>query len=226
MNKNISTQPFNYVKKHIQIPSGDRAVSITDDEAVTIYNFLVSQNWNGKKTIEIGFAYGYSSSVIVAATGAPHTVIDPFQHQYHNIGIRNMKKLGFWKYTTHIADFSHIALPTLLKKKMKYDFAFIDGAHLFDTIFLDFYYVEKLLSPEGCIIVHDASLPQTKMVLGWIAANRKDFRLQIMEQHNLCAIVRCGEDKRAWQDYHNFRPYIQNSLFDIFQFVRSIGKHI
>lgn len=226
MNKKLPTYTFNQIKDRIRIPKKDRAVSLTDSEAALLYTFLASENWVGRQTIEIGFAYGYSTAVIAAATGVAHTVIDPFQHQYRNMGIRNMKKMGLWKHITHIADFSHFALPALLKEKKIYDFAFIDGAHLFDTIFLDFYYLEKLIAPGGVIIVHDAALPQTQMVLGWIAANRKDFRLQIMAQKNLCAITRHGDDKRPWQDYHDFGRYGKNGFTGIFTYVRRIIKHI
>lgn len=216
---------FEQIRGNIRIPQNKRSISITDDEAAALYNFLISHNWKGKRTVEIGFAYGYSAAIIAGATGALHTVIDPFQKKYGNMGIRNMKALGLWKNTTLIAGYSHWALPLLLKKKRVFDFAFIDGGHLFDGIFLDFYYLEKLLSPGGFLLFHDASLPQTRMVLGWIASNRPDFRFLQVSQPNLCIVQRISNDKRPWWDYHHFNLYGLSRFNKLKQLIRRIiGK--
>lgn len=124
-----------------------------------------------KNTIEIGCAYGVSSLYICAASSEygnySHTVIDAFQKDWKNVGILNLKRAGFTSFEL-IEKLSEIALPQLLEKNKKYDFAFIDGWHTFDHVMVDFFYVNRMLEVGGVITFHDLEMPSQKKLFRYI----------------------------------------------------------
>jgi hypothetical protein len=67
---------------------------------------------------------------------------------------------------------SYEALPSLLKERAKLDFAFIDGMHTFDYALLDFFYVDKLLSPGGYVAFDDLWMPAIRKVIAFVLRNR------------------------------------------------------
>lgn len=48
-----------------------------------------------------------------------------------------------------------LLLPKLLREKRQFDCALIDGDHRFDGVFVDFFYVHRLLRPGGVVIFDD-----------------------------------------------------------------------
>jgi hypothetical protein len=79
--------------KKLDIPDNDSSTPINDSEAAFIYNLVTKHSF--KKTAETGCGYGKSAVSIMAATGMPHIVIDPFQKNYKYGGVNNIKKAGF-----------------------------------------------------------------------------------------------------------------------------------
>lgn len=124
-----------------------------------------------KNTIEVGCAYGISSLYICAATAqyanSSHTIVDAFQTEWKNIGILNLKRAGFTSFEL-IEKLSEIALPQLLEKNKKYDFAFIDGWHTFDHVMIDFFYINRMLEVGGVITFHDLDMPSQKKLFRYI----------------------------------------------------------
>ena len=124
-----------------------------------------------KNTIEIGCAYGISSLYICAGSskieGYHHTIIDAFHADWHNVGILNLKRAGFNSFEL-IEKLSEIALPQLLEKNKKYDFAFIDGWHTFDHVLLDFFYINRMLEVGGVITFHDMDMPSQNKLFRYI----------------------------------------------------------
>ncbi|MCA6421671.1 MAG: class I SAM-dependent methyltransferase [Flavobacterium sp.] len=131
---------------------------------------IISEN-KFKNTIEVGCAYGISSLYICAATSHyddySHTIIDPFQKDWKNIGILNLKRNNWNKFEL-IEELSEIALPELLKKNKKYDFAFIDGWHTLDHVMIDFFYINRMLEVGGVIAFHDLDMPSQKKLFRYI----------------------------------------------------------
>lgn len=131
---------------------------------------VISEN-KCRNGIEIGCAYGISSLFICEAlsgtASAMHTIIDPFQNEWKNIGILNLKRAGF-NFFNLIEVKSEIALPLLLKAERTFDFAFIDGWHTFDHVLLDFFYVNRMLEVGGVIVFHDVDMPGIKKLLRYI----------------------------------------------------------
>ncbi len=124
-----------------------------------------------KNTLEIGCAYGVSSLYICAASSQNedyhHTIIDAFHRDWKNIGILNLKRAGFNSFEL-IEKLSELALPQLLEKNKKYDFAFIDGWHTFDHVMVDFFYVNRMLEVGGVIAFHDMDMPSQNKLFRYI----------------------------------------------------------
>lgn len=177
--------------------------NILKEEGNFIYSFLKDKGI--KKTIEIGFGGGYSAANIISATKSKHIVIDPYQKKrYNNLGIKNLKILNLKKFLKLKEDFSYNALPKLLKKKGRFDFAFIDGGHLFDEVMLDFYYIDLLLNQNGYVLFHDSKWRRSvQMVANFIKKNKDNYKLA-KEEGNLILFQKIGEDKRSWDHFKEF----------------------
>lgn len=128
-------------------------------------------------TLEIGTAFGISSIFICEAingkSGARHITMDPFQHAFFkNNGLHNIKQAGYGHLLEFYNDFSHLVLPDLVRKKVRIDFAFVDGYHTFDYAFVDFFYADMLLNTGGILVMDDTQWPGVKKVAEYVASNR------------------------------------------------------
>ena len=128
--------------------------------------------------IEVGLAYGSSALAIAEAlcsTGEPdvsHVVIDPFQATaYDNVGWNVLTAAGLATQTTFIQEASSIALARLASDGFTADAAFVDGSHRFHEVFVDLYYLRKLVRPGGLIILDDAAFPSVAAALRYFDLN-------------------------------------------------------
>lgn len=184
----------------IEIPEKNSPIS--KEQGEFIYSFLKQKNI--KKTLEVGFCFGVSTSYIMNATKSRHIAIDPYQKKlWKNRGINNMSKLELEKLLRFENDFSHNVLPKLFNEGVKIDFAFIDGSHLFDYIMLDFFYIDLLLNKNGYVLFDDTWMNSTKFVESWIKNNRKDYEM-IEKKDNLLLFQKTGYDEREWSHFIGF----------------------
>ena len=190
------------INKKLQIPDEDSSTPIKSTEAEFIYNFVKELKLT--KTLETGFAYAKSASHIIAATQSKHIAIDPFQSHYQNLGIENIKNLGFSEYLEFYNDYSHNVLPKLVTKKEKFEFIFIDGDHKFDGEFVDFYYADLLLEEGGYVLFHDTWMRSTRLVMAFIKKNRKDYRYIKTIYRNFGLFQKISKDDRDGMYYKEF----------------------
>lgn len=197
------------VFKRLEIPAATRQDSVQLAEGQFLYDWVREKSLS--RTLEIGLAHGASAAAILAAHSGTHTCMDPFQEQdYQNLGLRNLASLGFSDRLRFYPHFSHDALPRLLSQNEAFDFAFIDGAHLYDAICLDFYYVDKMLSQDGYVLFHDNWMRTTQMVVSFIRHNRKDYRQIRCPVRNVTMFQKTGCDERPW---HHFREFYTFKAF-------------
>jgi len=138
---------------------------------------------HGTRTaIEVGLAYGSSALAIgeaLCSSGAPqvsHIVIDPFQAtSYGNVGLDALNVAGLADHTTFIEEPSSIALARLAADGVTVDAAFVDGSHRFHEVFVDLYFLRKVVRPGGLIVLDDAEWPSVAAAvryfdlnLGWL----------------------------------------------------------
>jgi predicted O-methyltransferase YrrM len=122
----------------------------------------VSRAQGAASTLEVGMAWGLSALHIFQALaengiGTPHHVImDPFQAAvYHNAALRTFGELGLGANLEFYPEPSGLVLPRLAAEGRQFDFAFIDGDHRFDGVFIDMFYVDLLLKPGGIAVFDD-----------------------------------------------------------------------
>ena len=155
-------------------------VSVTLDTGLQLYAFLRKER--PARTIEIGLAYGLSALFICQAhrdNGGEghHTAIDPSESSHwKNVGLSNIERAGFENTFRFFEARSDEALPKLREDGERFDFAFVDGSHLFDNAFIDFFYLDKMLDVGGCIAFDDLWMPAVRKVASFALRN-KDYRL-------------------------------------------------
>ena len=115
-------------------------------------------------TLEVGMAYGVSTLYICDALKrsvgehATHYALDPFQSTlWRGIGRRHVEEAGYNTMVRIVEERSEFALPELVRKGVKIDFALIDGWHTFDQVMVEFYYINRLLNPGGVVAFDDAA---------------------------------------------------------------------
>lgn len=186
----------------LNIPSHGRKTAIRRDQGEYLCDFLRSRTIN--RTLETGFAYGCSAAYIMSGTNAPHIAIDPYEDKYGDLGLENVAKLGFSDRLQLIRQPSHLALPHLLAAGVSIDFAFIDGGHKFEEIFIDWHYASLLLTEGGCIVLDDIWLEATRMTASFVRTNRKEFREITVPAPNLFMFEKMGKDESDWTQFRRF----------------------
>ena len=128
--------------------------------------------------IEVGLAYGSSALAIGEAlcltggTEVSHIVIDPFQATaYDNVGWDALNAAELAAQTTFIGEASSLALARLVGQGLTADAAFVDGSHRFHEVFVDLYFLRKLVRPGGLIILDDAAWPSVATALPYFDLN-------------------------------------------------------
>ncbi len=130
-----------------------------------------------KRTLEVGLAYGASALFICQGhqdNGAGfHTAIDPHQFQrYRSVGLLNVQRAGFQDVFRLIQEPSFHALHQLYERGERFDFAFIDGAHFFDSVVVDFFYIDMLLQIGGCLAFDDLWMHGVRKAASFVLRNR------------------------------------------------------
>ena len=130
------------------------------------------------RTLETGLGFAVSTLFICEALlrngpGARHVAADPYQHgeRYRGVGLELLEQAGVRELVEFHAEESQILLPRLLADGRQFDFAFLDGNHRFEGVFLDLIYSGRLLKPGGVLFADDAQLPAVKKAIGFCVAN-------------------------------------------------------
>ncbi|MDB5048229.1 MAG: O-methyltransferase, family 3 [Fibrobacteres bacterium] len=189
----------------LEIPAGDRGTAVSKAEAEFMHALVAGLK--PRATLEVGMGYGCSAAFIISAARVPHYAMDPMQADYHHLGLKNLRKLGLDSHLRFFPDYSHTALPRLLSEGVKVDFAFIDGGHRFDDIFIDFYYADLILERGGHILLHDAWMRSTQTVASWVRRNKTGYEAVPTPLKNLILLRKTGEDVRAWNHFRGFATW-------------------
>jgi predicted O-methyltransferase YrrM len=197
------------VLRKIQIPAARRYVSVRRVEGEFMHRWVKDHRLS--RTLEVGLAYGTSAACIMSAHEGIHTCIDPFQDHYDDLGLRNLESLGYRERLVFHPHFSHNVLPRLHAEKRAYNFVFIDGCHLFDGVFVDFFYVDLLLEDGGYVLFHDAWMRGTQLVASFVTRNRKDYKRIRCPVKNLIMFQKIAHDERPWYHFREF--YTWKSVF-------------
>jgi predicted O-methyltransferase YrrM len=121
---------------------------------------LVSES-SASETLEIGLALGASAVAIAEAlehkgSVARHVVLDPYQADYGNVGLRELERLGLLHRVEFKPVFSHDFLHDCSKQGRRFDLIFNDGAHSVGSKVADTFLADRCLKPGGFLAFHDA----------------------------------------------------------------------
>jgi predicted O-methyltransferase YrrM len=128
-----------------------------------------------ERTIEVGLALGMSALFLCQAVlprGGRHVAIDPFQAKsWNGAGLRTLREAGVEELVEVIEEESQLALPRLVGEGREFDFAFVDGDHRFEGVFLDLYFMTRLVKPRGLVVVDDMWMPAVRMAVAYVERN-------------------------------------------------------
>jgi predicted O-methyltransferase YrrM len=128
-----------------------------------------------ERTIEVGLALGMSALFLCQAVlprGGRHVAIDPFQAEsWNGAGLRTLREAGVEELVEVIEDESQLALPRLVAEGREFDFAFVDGDHRFEGVFLDLYFMTRLVRPGGLVVVDDMWMPAVRTAVAYVERN-------------------------------------------------------
>jgi hypothetical protein len=66
---------------------------------------------------------------------------------------------------------SQLLLPAFVKEGRSFDLAFVDGNHRFDYVFVDLFFLGRLVRRGGVIILDDYDLPGIRRVVSFFVTN-------------------------------------------------------
>jgi len=133
------------------------------------------------RTLEIGLSFGGSALVFCAAhkelghlPAAQHTALDPFQTTvWDSCGLMAVERAGLTGYLDHRQAYSALELPKLVESGAQFDLAYVDGSHLFEDVFVDAYFVTRLLAEGGVVAFDDSSNPHIAKVLQFLRTSNR-----------------------------------------------------
>ena len=136
------------------------------------------------RTLETGLGFGISTLFIcegLLANGpeGKHVAIDPFQlsklpghrTEFVGVGLQVLEDAGVRDLVEFYAEESQIVLPRLLADGRRFDFAFLDGNHRFEGVFLDLIYAGRLLEQGAIVFVDDTQLLGIRRAIDFCVAN-------------------------------------------------------
>jgi predicted O-methyltransferase YrrM len=128
--------------------------------------------------VEVGLAYGSSALAIgealisVGARRPLHVVIDPLQAtEWSNVGWRMMRSARLDSIARLVPQPSSMALPKLIEDGFTADAAFVDGSHRFHEVFVDLYFLRKVVRPGGIIVLDDHWWPSVRTAAHYFEIN-------------------------------------------------------
>jgi predicted O-methyltransferase YrrM len=147
--------------------------SVTREQGAALRELAVAEE--ATNTIEVGLALGMSAlflSQAVLQRGGRHTAIDPFQDEsWNGAGRRTLKDAGVEQSVELIEQESQLALPRLVTEGREFDLAFVDGDHRFEGVFIDLYFMTRLVKPGGVVIVDDMWMPSVRTAVAYLEGN-------------------------------------------------------
>ncbi len=172
-------------------------------------------------SIEVGFGYGISTLFVLRGllsngSSAPfrHLTIDPNQIQgFSSIGLQLVEEAGLRDHLDFHDDRSEFVLPRLVTEERQFDFAFVDGNHRFDWVFVDLMFLGRLVRGGSVIFLDDYQLPAVKKAvafctgnLGWVveeegAADAKQSPDAFPEHHHWVVMRTPAQPRERKFDY-------------------------
>jgi predicted O-methyltransferase YrrM len=177
--------------------------SHTSTEQCVFLTNLVNEI-DAERCLEVGLAYGISSLAICGAISKKADPlllsIDPQQHWWKDIGLKNLADAGYGRFVRFFRERSDEVLPRLAAEGTVLDFAYVDTTKIFDQVLVDSYYILKMLRIGGLLVLDDCSCPGVDRVARCIS------RMPHLELHAMFGAVRKSAPKRLVSRALNLLP--------------------
>ena len=129
--------------------------------------------------MEVGLSFGGSALVFASshrelghAPRGQHVALDPYQEEvWDSCGLLALGRAGLFEYVDFRPAYSSRELPKLLEGGERFGLVYIDGSHLFEDVFVDAYYVARLLADGGVAAFDDISNPHVAKVIRFLRSN-------------------------------------------------------
>jgi len=173
------------------------------------------------RTLEIGLGYAISTlficeGLLAAGGGGRHVAIDPFQDGallsdqtlFGGAGVRTLQRAGVRSLVELYDEGSEIVLPRLLASGRRFDFAFVDGSHRFENVFLDLVFCARLLTENATVFVDDTQLPAVAHAVGFCTSNLGwTVEETGTEAEEVWTVLRTGPAQRLDRPFSEFIPW-------------------
>jgi cephalosporin hydroxylase len=177
------------------------------------------------RTLEVGLSFGGSCLVFTAShrdLGRPgagqHTALDPFQSSvWQDCGVLAVERAGLTEFLDMRHASSQLELPKFISEGESFDLVYVDGSHLFEDVFVDAYFITRLLSEGGVVAFDDSANPNVAKVLRFLRKNLREalsevdlapyradgdgwgYRMgRLLGKVQLTAFKRVGNCEREW----------------------------
>jgi cephalosporin hydroxylase len=178
-----------------------------------------------QRTLEVGLSVGGSALVFAAshrdlgtAAAAQHVAIDPYQSTtWDDAALVSLEAAGLRGYVDFRSAPSALELAALVRTGYQAGLAYVDGSHLFEDVFVDAYFVTRLLALGGVVAFDDCADPHVAKVIAFLRSNGpagvreidlspyradgKSFRYiaaKLLNRVQMIAFQRVGEVDRSW----------------------------
>ena len=146
----------------------------TTNNLYTIHKLM--HETRASRTLEVGLSFGGSALAFCAChqelgrpPAAQHTALDPFQTTvWDSCGLMAVERAGLMGYMDFRQAYSALELPKLAASGARFDLVYVDGSHLFEDVFVDAYFVIRLLIKGGVVAFDDSSNPHIAKVLRFL----------------------------------------------------------
>ena len=153
-----------------------QTVSMPERDCDLLRDLLIAERV--ETVVEVGLAYAGSALAIGEAlvTIDPprprHVVVDPFQdNEYADVGWELMRAAGLDPIASLVRAWSSVALPELVGAGFVADAAFVDGSHRFHEVFVDLYFLRKIVRPGGLVVLDDDWTPSVRTAVRYYEKN-------------------------------------------------------
>ena len=151
-------------------------VTVPERDCDALRDLLVNEGVG--TVVEVGLAYGRSALAIgealltVDARRPLHVIIDPLQAtEWSNAGWQMLRSAGLDAIARLVLQPSSLALPQLVAEGVTADAAFVDGSHRFHEVFVDLYFLRKIVRPGGLIVLDDHWWPSVRTAERYFEVN-------------------------------------------------------
>ncbi|MDG4789996.1 class I SAM-dependent methyltransferase [Micromonospora sp. WMMD1102] len=151
-------------------------VALPERDCDLLRDLLIAER--AETVVEVGLAYASSALAIgealitVDPPNPRHVIVDPFQaHAYSDVGWDLLRAAGLDSIARLMRVQSSVALPELVAEGFVADAAFVDGSHRFHEVFVDLYFLRRIVRPGGLVVLDDDWTPSVRTAVRYYERN-------------------------------------------------------